>query len=277
MKRFISIVAAFFYLLVGFSQSGYLGKNNGLDLRISVGPSYRMVNEIDNLDRSVQRIKLATTSYSLSYTRVLTRNFELSLGYQFANVQCTVEDRFFKESVSVDYGPSYGSWYNSRLIDEPRIKYHGGVIGFNFYRLGSIAPIGKYVGFSFSFGRSVFDSTNTIVVGERDNNYIKNSFFKTVSNINSSDSISLATTAVNNWNLKARFGRNYPLTDFLILSVGMSFPIISSYRSGFNTQLGFQLNNIYKIDHNGNWISYLMNSVKAYHLVTIDIGLKFLF
>jgi len=273
MKRFILIVSAFFYLQVGFSQSGYLGKNNGLDLRILVGPSYRMVNEIDNLDRSVQRIKLATSSYSLSYSRVLSRNFELSLGYQFANIQCMAEDKFFNERIYI----VDGGGYNERLLNEPRIKYHGGVIGFNFYRLGSIAPIGKYVGFSFSFGRAFFDSTNTIVVGERDNNYIKNSFFKTVSNINSSDSISLATTGVNNWNLKARFGRNYPLTDFLILSVGMSFPIISSYTSGLNTQFGFQLKSLYQIDHNGNWTRYFMNSVKTYHRVTIDIGLKFLF
>lgn len=276
MRSIFSIVSVFYFSVLGFSQSGYLGKNNALDLRFSMGPSYKMVNEIDNLERSVHRMKFATTSYSLSYSRVLNRNVEVTLGYQFANIQCMAEDRFFRENVDVIYDNSI-SWYTGNLLDEPRINYHGGVIGFNFYRLGSIAPIGKYVGFTLAFGRSVLDSTNAIITGLRDNDPITSSFFKTVSDINFLDSAFISTTPVKNFNLRARFGRNYPLTDFLMLSLGMSFPIFSSYQSGFKSQFGFQLKNMYDIDRYGDWTRYLMNSVKTYHRITFDVAIKFLF
>jgi len=284
MKLFFLISIFFCFQLFIFCQSGYLGSKNYIELKIGMVPSYRFQNVVKD-DVSKERLKYGNVSYRFAYTRLLASNVELSLGYDFSRINCISTGNVFDQWDTLYNSPAPFDYevesYNQMFLDDPRMTYHGATIGLNFYRLGSLAPIGKFIGFSFSVGKAKMKEGQEVIVGQRllpD----KENFFRTKSAIGDKDLILIPNevniTAVH---LKARIGRNYPIHDNLMLSVGMSFPVVSYYSNGIVETVGGFLNKEgYDISEkitSTSWVRYSMTSVKRYNRLMLEVAIRYHF
>lgn len=273
MTRFGIYIGLCLFSLSSLSQSGYLGKLNSAELKIGVVPSIRVVNKFDGVVMS-RKAKLINPNISISYARVIAKNFEVGAGYFYSNIQCSHDAYFFKGTPDINF---YGSGIGA-IIDEPKIAHQGGYIALNFYRLGCLAPIGKYIGFSFSYAITTVDTTDYFVVGSRSYDRITDGFFKSDYAVYERDSINLpAKKNISSNYLKMRIGRNYPLNDFLMLSVGMTVPIFSQYKTNNYDVFGFQVGHGSSYSINGDWTRYAAQAIKAYHRITFEASLRFTF
>jgi len=242
-------------------------------------PSYRFQNVVKD-DVSIERLKYGNVSYRFAFTRLLARNVEISLGYDYSRINCISTGNTFLQRDTFYYSlTNFGiQKYNQVILDDPKLTYNGGTIGFNFYRLGSLAPVGKFIGFSFSYGIAKMKENEAVLVGKRmipD----KENFFRTIGAIADIDTVNITEKInVKSFHFKARIGRNYPITDNIMLSVGMSFPIISYYSNGTTQKIGGTLNkNGYSLSENKSWVLYSMTSIKRYNRIMLEAAIRFHF
>ena len=277
--KLIFVSICFLFAAVGFGQSGYLGKRNFIEIKAGVVPSYKFQNVIKD-DMAIERLKVGNMNYHFAYSRVLSPHFVLSIGYDFTKINCLSQGHWFNQTNVITYpgGGTYEEQKTLNILDDPELIYHGGTVVFDYYRLGSLAPIGKYIGASLSYG--IAGSTDpTILAGIRGITD-KQNFFRKISEIGVMDTFSYTHQySVSTFNLKARIGRNYPLTDNLMLSVGMTFPLISRYASGTKSSFGFQLeSNSVDVDETAtSWNNYYMRSVYFYSRVTFEAAIRYHF
>lgn len=262
-------------------SSGYLGALNSVQLKTNLVPSCAYTADIKSDTRIKYRWKFFNPSFSLSYSRVLSKNIEVTAAYQYALVNFYAGHRFFgSEGLVSDYNFGFGQTY---FAEHAKASYHGGFFAFDFYRFGSIAPVGKYLGFSVSFGRTAIDSNDYFVAINSSSNPI-GGLFSTSIQVDAADTFKVESGeayALSTACLKVRMGRNYPITDNLMISVGMSAPLLSSFRINDGlTDYGFRIEdrNFYFFDDfDESWEEYLKRSVKIYHRIQIELGLKFCF
>jgi hypothetical protein len=277
MKSFFVFIFLFVFSPV-FAQSGYLGKRTFVELNAGMVPSYRHLNVIRN-DQAIQRLRLGNMSYGINAGHVFTRRFELTLGYEFARINCISDGMIYRQLDTIETytGESYEIEYDQQFLDDPAMDYHGFQLAFNFYRLGSLAPVGKYAGFSIAYGIAKLEEGTPFVAGRR-GVYEKDGFFRSVAPIGVKNELAIPTERIfKSTHLRACVGRNYPVTDYLMINVGMSFPIFSYYKSGLISRFGFGIENEYTEDHNSSWIGYGMRSLKSYNRITLEAGVRLLF
>lgn len=261
-------------LQLNAQTGGYLGKRNYVELKIGAVPTIKHQNVL-KYDESVKRLKYFNTSYRLTMNRVLTKNFEISLGYEFARMNCISDGSLFNDRDTFEFGNT--ETYNKNFLDDPKMSYHGFQFAFNFYRLGSLAPIGKFIGFAFSYGVGTLAEGERVEVGQR-GFLTKDSFFKKAGPIADRETFFInSDVKVTAFHLKARIGRNYPISDNMMISVGLTFPIVSSYTSGLTKEFGFEIDGEYDVSETSNWIRYSMTTIKYYNRVTLETGIRFHF
>lgn len=275
MKSFLCYIGfVFFQLAVVAQTGGYLGKQNYIELKAVAVPSSKHLNVIKD-DESIKRLKYLNTSYKLTLNRVLTKNFELSLGYEFAKMNCISDGSYFLDDDTTEDMNVYT--YTKNILDDPQMTYHGFQFAFNFYRLGSLAPIGKYIGLSVSYGIATLAEDEPVIVGQRDF-LTKDSFFKKAGPIADQEIFNIQTEKnIKSFHLRARIGRSYPISDYMMISVGMTFPVISKYTSGTISQFGFQLDGGYDESETSPWTRYAMSTVKYYNRIIFETGIRFHF
>ncbi|MBI3134329.1 MAG: hypothetical protein HYZ14_06590 [Bacteroidetes bacterium] len=271
----IILAASFLAMPVaGKSQtSGFLGAVNGITLKVNSVPSYAMTSKIVGSE-VISRMKVANLSYTLSYSRVLSRNIEVTAGYQFAHVNFSSGHKWFNFEQPVEFGGYSGNQYY--FADHASANYHGGSLTFDFYRFGSLAPVGKYIGLSFSSGVTRVKEDNSLIISDRDTWGVAEGFFSTHYDYNSTDTLVIGEQLnVRSSYLKARIGRNYPVTENLMISVGMSAPLFSTYSINGIKYFGFELRDDRTFDYYENdWRWYTMQSVRVYHRLQFEIGLR---
>jgi len=279
--RLLFLSICFTFSISGISQSGYLGKKNYFELKAGLVPSYKIQNIVKD-DQAIERLKLGNMNYHLSYSRVLSKSFVVSAGYDFSLINCISQGHKFNQTVMVNYpdGGSGPEQYVLNILDDPKLIYHGGTISIDHFRLGSLAPVGKYTGISFSYGVASMQNQE-VTVGKRGFTVNEN-FYRKVSEIGLDSTYYFANKfQVRSLVIKARFGRSYPLTDNLMLSVGMSFPLLSSYSSGASQNFGFSLFSDNKADDvnevSTSWNKYYMRSVYFYNQMTIEAAIRYHF
>lgn len=273
MKRIFFFVLIILPFAISAQTSGYLGKRNYIELKASAVPSYRSQNLIRD-DVAIKRHKYTNLSYRATLNRVVAKNFELSLGYEYANINCISDGSIYVDEDTLN---GYIDQVHKNILDDPKMTYHGFQFAFNFYRLGSLAPIGKFIGLSFSYGFATMLENEAMIIGQRDE-LTKNSFFKEEGPIANQETKYLEEEIkVSSFHLKGRIGRNYPISDHFMISVGMSFPLISTYKTDTHSRTGFRLNPGYDFEDDTNWDYYTMAAVKYYNRLSFDLGLRFHF
>lgn len=260
------------------AQSGYLGKKNFIELKLRSVPSYKHMNIIDG-DDAIRRLRLMNSNYSFSVSRVFARNFEISATYEFARIVCMSDYYLFENEDTNWVSPDdfHTMDYYQNYLDDPEMISHGAAFSFCFYRLGSLAPIGKYIGFSLSYNVASFKEGEQITVGQR-GLLEKDGFFKSVGPIGDMDVLNLPDESrYSAIILKAKIGRNYPITNNLMINCGMSFPVLSQFKSGNNTQFGFSLEKSYTLTETTSWRYYAFNSMRFYNRVSVELGIRYHF
>ena len=206
--------------LVGFGQNnGDFGSKNSFGIAISGMPTVRNTYAYDATSSIIsRRRRLAYLNYNVDYSFTISRKIELDISAIHSRIKTYTIGEF----------P-----YNLQYLHDPVFSYNQINIGMKYYRLGSVAPVGKYIGFSISGGLSSFDSTD-IFLGLKNLPLKENTFSSEYTPFEILDSTSAA------FNLKtlqfvARVGRNYVITDYLSLGCEFQIPLFT----------GFQ--------HNGTW------------------------
>lgn len=273
MKHILQIIAVFFFCTQALAQpSGYLGKNNHIQILVGAVPSFKHQTEVVSATVT-KRLKFANLNYQFIYTRVISNGFDLSLGYQYAHVNG------ISDGVSVaDFDTILGVPSNSpkSIMDDPQLIYHSGYLAMNFYRRGSLAPLGKSWGLIFGYGNAALAENTPVVIGTRGNT-TTNTAFKQVSELESQKTILLPQQKINTAFIKLRVGRSFPISDHLMIYGGVNFPLLTYYNSGNITRFGFRLDQGSDIEDSKDWTLYSMSSLKAYNGISLEAGFRFHF
>jgi hypothetical protein len=270
-SRIVIFLFSFLPVFAVAQPSGFLGSRNAVELKYNAVPSTRFHSQIVNNLVST-RIKFVNSSYSLSYSRVLSRNIELTAGYHLARINFTTYG-FYRHQE-----PFFG-WGDRYMAQDAQAMYHGGAVALNFYRFGSLSPVGKFIGLVLSTGVTKVDDETTFITAERGYANGKGTFHY---RYEMQDSLLVAfpkEAKIKSTVFKLRIGRNYPLTKNLLLTVGMTAPVFSFYKVGNFGYFGFELNgaNSFSLDDADLYRLYPARSIRAYHLLQFDIGLRFAF
>lgn len=256
-------------LLTGlaFSQSsGYLGKRNYIQINTAVMPSFRTNSEVHQDEVHFGK-RIATLAYQVSFNHVFSNYFELSAGYQFGVARGdSRNDQVYFDVIDLP------------LLEDVKYHYHGGFIGLNFYRKGSMAPIGKYRGFIFEYGVSS-NSSEEIIVGYT-GNIISSGFFKDVREIDAQIAYPLQDEKLKTLGFRYRFGRSIPVTKFMTIFAGVSIPLFYYYSGtnykgfGFNVEDATQ--NI-EYEDSRDWQKYQAQAIYSISRISLEAGVRVCF
>lgn len=271
IKHCFLIFVALAAVIVAKAQSGYLGSTNAVELRTYIAPSYRNVLKLTD-DGTVQkkRLRLAHVSYELNYARVMSRHIELSLGYKFANMSA------FTLGSKIQTVSSNGSSIILRdFLEEPKIKSHGFAFQFKYYRKGSLAPIGKFIGLNLTYQTAALKKGKELYYGQLGGGSTESSSFLGSSRgVENVDTLSLLRTQrINSFHLKGVVGRNYPLTDKIMLSVSATLPLISFYSGGVFNAFGLRIggSTVKQTDSDG----LTAITLKKYNRISFEVGVRY--
>lgn len=270
MKKILTIITVFFFFGQAEAQpSGYLGKNNHLQILIGVVPSLRHQSEVVSTTVT-KRAKIVNLNYQLIYTRVISNGFDVSFGYQYSQVN-GISDGFRVD----DYDTIFGELYNSpkNIMDDPELSYHSGYVALNFYRRGSLAPLGKSWGLVIGYGNATLANNTPVVIGTK-GDYTTNTSFKKVAELEEQKTILLPEQKINTAFMRLRVGRSFPISDHAMIYAGLSFPLLSYYSTGSMSRFGFRLERDGDIEDNNDWIRYSMSSLKAYNGISLETGVR---
>ncbi|WP_027418435.1 hypothetical protein [Crocinitomix catalasitica] len=273
--KFISIIFLLLTAPLAFSQSGYLGSLNAFEFKIGLAPSITRSEVLTTPTKQTARLRIVNLKYELNYSRTINRNSELFIGYQFIPMKGNLKDITVDNLVDNSY---------LKILESPKLTSHGFNLGYRIFRKGSLAPIGKFLFFGVNYLKTTVDTYTDIIVGR--NNEYSGSF----------DSFSLTETAsvqiydtantlydksVSSFNLRFGFGRNYPITDNLIITTNFSVPFLRYFNFGDSRGV-YLIYNPKSIDYTeGRYLDniegLLANTLKQYSGVSLDIGVKFHF
>ncbi len=270
MKYVLQIIAVLFFCTQMLAQpSGYLGKNNHLQVLVGAVPSYKHQSEVVSTTVT-QRPKIVNLNYQFIYTRVISNGFDLSLGYQYAMIN-TISDGVRVDDYDTLFGEPY---YAPKLImEDVQLQYHSGYLALNFYRRGSLAPLGKSWGLIFGYGNASLADATPVVIGTK-GTYTSSSAFKQVAELENQKTILLDEQKISTAYLKLRVGRSFPISDYLMFYAGLSFPIANYYSTANMARFGFRLEQGADIESSEDWVRYSMASLKAYNGISLEAGLR---
>lgn len=268
------VIISFFFNLTTFGQSGYLGSLDAIGVHINCAPSLQRTAKFDlNEDGDTARfapLRIATPSFSLSYARVFTRKIELGLTYSYTPI------RTFSKQARITKNEG-GSNLNNYLLEDLRGAQHSVNLELRYYRRGSLAPTGKYLGLSIVVGGiAIFDDEVTPV---GISNSSSSTFFKEEFEVFAVyDQESIKNTKGNFFSIRGVIGRNFPIADKLMINFSTSFPLISSYRNQRRSTQGFRFItndvNTTRIEEGdfGDIFNYTMHK---YNRIILSLGLRF--
>ncbi len=272
----LKVLIFIFFLPASFSygQSGYLGSLDAVELQLNMSPSFLRTNRvIDNGADSIlsSRIRYIYPRIQLNYARVLRRNLEVITGYNYARIKL----------ITTSSSPvSFSNTGAFNIFEDLRANRHGGQIQLRYYRKGSIAPIGKYLGLSLSLDFIKLASNQVLNFGSVEGTVPNTSGLNLQRFI-----ISTETPTDDFENIQARsvifnfvLGRNYPITDKIMLSTSATFPLVSSFRSANGNQafgLQFLFNNSSIDIRDGNLAETIIFSSYKYSRISGNIGIRY--
>lgn len=282
MRGLVLFIVFSFVIPAGYSQGGYLGAKNGFEFEIYGTPSFKKTYRLnESATTTTTRNRFAYVSYAVSYSRVFDKNFEFNFKYRYAKARVPFYGSTYLEpdTIYTSADPEAVSYKVLNFLEDPGASLHFFTGGIKYYRLGSISPLGKYIGFEFEYGFGTFRSTDDIYVGKGDVAKADNLFFEK-RDILEMDTIHVPLDlkgSVNSFNFL--IGRSYPLNDYMLLTVGMKFPIFSLITVGNYYDLGqgaqkvepFNYSNI----HSFNQIMRL--GLGKFTRMTLNVGIKFMF
>ncbi len=279
MKKLI-FTSVFVCVLFGAkAQSGYLGSLNNISFTIKAIPSIKSKWSLNgDLDETKRGPRLAYVNYELGYSRIVSKKIEVGVGYGYSSMKAVSDglNYFTIDTIQLTNGTTEFINRSFHFLDEPRIDMHQFTFDFRFFRLGSLAPTGKYLGFGLEFGSSKIKSTDDITLGVRGDN-TKSSYLTSKYDVSEIRNFNLANDSKSSYfQINANIGRNYPITQNLMLGVGMTFPIFTIYNAVNGMTFGFDVDgsgNSFTDDSNlRNMLQYTQEKYKR---ISLDLTIKY--
>ena len=244
MKHPLILLLLFVCHNLAFGQSGYLGSLNNLSVSVKAVPSIKTKMSLNNtMTESKRSLRLANLNYEISYSRIISKKIELSIAYGFSKMKAITEGMTYHKVDTFISSSGFQSMVSKPLnvLQDPHLNLHQFAFDLRIFRLGSLAPTGKYVGIGIEFGLSNLD--RNIIVG-KSGSIIKSGPMASKYEVLESEIFSLDNSYKANYiQLNASIGRNYPITQNLMIGVGMTSPIFTTYGYDGSRYYGFNIDN----------------------------------
>ncbi|MCG8574730.1 MAG: hypothetical protein MI810_07590 [Flavobacteriales bacterium] len=268
-----SIVLTLSLMMLPFlaeAQTGYYGAKHSVDIKADLVPSIRRKNKL--VDGELHSpLRYMYLNYGLNYNFVVSRTLEISAGVEYSS------GRGFEDNGRFTNG--MGVW---DLLTAPKVNHFTGKFELKYYRKGSLAPIGKYIGVSLQYGRAWVKSGEPIEYGTVVNETTESSFFvkKYALGESFSTTTDITTKSISTLTLQGKVGRVWPITQFMSVVTGMTFPvghIFLTQSSVIPIPSVFVGNNPYTLEDNYNqeWDQYMMYSIKRFNGIGMELSVRF--
>ncbi|MFT4601680.1 MAG: hypothetical protein ACI857_001863 [Arenicella sp.] len=268
-------------VLVGFAseaQSGYLGSLNNIHVSIKAVPSIKSKNNLNSLlDESKRSLRWAYMSYELGYSRIISKKIEIGASYGFSSMKAVTEGANYVTFDTITETNGFETYIQKdfTFLEDPRVDMHQFTFDFRYFRLGSLSPTGKYLGFGLEFGAAKIKTSDDILMGQKDivtsSNFAVSKYDITdLRTFNLADDTKSIYAQIN-----ANIGRNYPITQNLMIGVGMTFPVFTVFKGDF-LRYGFNIGSSGgDFTEDGNLSRMLMFTQKKYKRVSLDLTIKY--
>lgn len=271
MRELIVIAVVCLLSTAAKAQPGFIGSIDAIEFKTSLGPSTLKTTKFaDNNTKRIEAFRIAHIAFELNYSRTISRSIEVTAGYRFANMRThTANSRI---TVVTGSNGSFSQQERSFLA-APQVASHGIVLQSKFYRKGSLAPIGKFIGINMSFQTAAVKTGDEFYYGQLGGE-IQDNFFKSTRSIEGIDTLVLdRTSRVNSVHINGIIGRNFPITDNLILSFTTRVHVFSFYNTRAGTQWGLRvIGGDVNSERADNLLAF---SLKKYNRLNFEIGIKY--
>jgi len=217
------IVIIFLFLWFGqsflFSQTGYFGKKSTFSIGVSGLPTITNTYAINPTSLEITRKKrFAFINYNSSFSYVISNKIEIDLCFTYSKVKAyTINTPY------TTYEPEYDYWGKIKnhnvlkhpFLADPVFNYYRFGFSLKFYRLGSIAPIGKFIGFGVTIGNAKINNEK-LYFGKRNIAAEKNRW-----------KAKYTPYSLNTIQLAFRIGRNYAINKAITFGYEWVLPILT--------------------------------------------------
>ena len=211
-------------------------------------------------------------SYSINYSRVLNRQFELSVGFGFSR------QRSFQISSYPVQIVSGNSEKNYLLMEDFILNQRGLNLEVRKFVKGNIAPIGKYLGFNLSVSQTSLKNNQELIyadflaVGE--SSFINRR--KEVKNLVYGDTLS--AESLNGFSIAFTYGNNMIIGDNLIFNYAIAMPLISIQSTGnLRTRGIFEYDDGSEQIEDNDLSTTFFNTYRKYNGLRLQLGIKYFF
>lgn len=275
LRKIILSLITVSILTSGFGQAGFLGALNSIEGNIWMVPSLKRTNtmELDGENAILnERIRIVNPSYSINYSRVLNRQFELSVGFGFSR------QRSFQISSYPVQIVSGNSEKNYLLMEDFILNQRGLNLEVRKFVKGNIAPIGKYLGFNLSVSQTSLKNNQELIyadflaVGE--SSFINRR--KEVKNLVYGDTLS--AESLNGFSIAFTYGNNMIIGDNLIFNYAIAMPLISIQSTGnLRTRGIFEYDDGSEQIEDNDLSTTFFNTYRKYNGLRLQLGIKYFF
>ena len=273
MIRFILLIFFMSGLVShGLTQAGHLGSLNSLKVVIDLHPTRLRTNVIKTAGTDTmyfKRLRFANPTYCFDYNRVITRKIEISGGMRYSKMR----------SVQTRQLPIEGKY---PLLEDLILNQMAFNFEFKKYIFRSIAPIGKYVGFSFYTSKTKLNEDQQLIYAEKSSPLKSSNFFSRKYMVDDIvyENIEAADQRATSGGVCFIAGRSWILGDHLLFNFGLSIPFMNftSYRSSRSVGGVFDFlikeDGIISADYLQDTV---FETIRSYNQIRLQLGVKYCF
>lgn len=265
----------------GFCQEkkylGYLGYKNSIQISTRLHPFVRDIQSVNTDITEAKKTKAFLNGLiGVKYAHVLTDKIQLSAGYEFtrSHVDAGIFNHYWIEIETEDLAGQpliYEKEYN--LLADMPLYFNNYFFEFNYYRVGTKAPTGKFLTLGTSLGFASAKSPE--IIGKRHLNTTDNFFIKKAPIIEHYDfsQVNPIEYKIKRLQFFGRIGRSYPISQRLIFNIGLTMPIISVYFWNGGFEGGTNYSNLASMGGRDR----VVFSIRRLDMGSADFGLQFVF
>jgi hypothetical protein len=285
----LSTIISVFILTISFSQSSYFGSKNSFEITYSVFPKIEAVSAVDLTKNEATTTRNFSNSYlTFNVARIVSKKIELSAGFSRKNLslatsgaQHMTTKQFYTTTVLDEYEAN-DIVSTVDYISSPKVIVNMFNFNLKYFRLGSMAPVGKFIGVGIKFGGSRLSKGTLVDVGLRDEIKTHGKITSTY-NILKHSEIDANESKYNFFQVNFQLGRNFPITNNILFCTQVTAPLFKPYTIDGRREyvyrdivdvllLRYKNHSIRTRDH--DFSRRLENTMNKFTDFTINVGIK---
>ena len=275
LKTIILSLVTVCILTSGFGQAGFLGALNSIEGNIWMVPSLKRTNTMELDGEKVilnERLRIINPSYSINYSRVLSRQYELSVGFGFSRQRSF---QIMSYPVQISSGNSQKNYF---LMEDFILNQKGLNLEVRKFVKGNIAPIVKYLVLNLSVSQKSLKNNQELIyayfLAVDETIFINRR--KEVKNLVYGDT--LTSQSLNGFSLAFTYGNNMIIGDNLIFNYALAMPLISMQSIGIIRSRGiFTYRDGSGLIEDNDLTTTFINTYRKYNGLRLQLGIKYYF